>query len=680
MPRDLPLGNGRLLVNFDSSYRLRDFSYPHVGKENHTAGHPFRFGVWCEGAISWIESDDWQRDLRYRSETLASEAVLTNQKLGLRLRCCDAVDFHEDVYLRHVQAENLADREREVRLFFCHDFHISESALGDTAYFRPWERLLIHYKGPRYFAINACTERACGLDQYTTGNKEIAGFEGTWRDAEDGVLQSNPIAQGSVDSAVAVHVTVPPQGRADVHYWIAAGITYDAVRLLNQLVVAKTPAELIRRTANYWRLWVNKEEDTYGDLPADAIDLHKRSLLLMRTQVDETGAIIAANDSDIEQFGRDTYSYMWPRDGALVAHALDLAGFSQPTARFFEFCGEIITKEGFFLHKYNADGSLGSSWHPWVYPEDGDLPVQEDETALVIWALWEHFDRFRDVEVIKPLYRPLVTRAANWLCDYRDEQTGLPRPSYDLWEVRYGIHAFTIGAVFGGLMGAANFARAFGETDLADRYAATAISLREAACRHLWLDSAGRFARTLYRRSGDVLEPDLVLDSSLCGLYRFGMFPPDEERVVSTLTAMRDRLWVKTDVGGLARHEDDNYFQISRDLANVPGNPWFVCTAWLAQWYIARARTVDELKPAREILEWIVSRALPSGVLAEQVHPYSDQPLSVSPLTWSHAEYSTAVLDYVDKLAELERCAACGLSLHPRRGRDRVSAAAVPPA
>ena len=51
-----------------------------------------------------------------------------------------------------------------------------------------------------------------------------------------------------------------------------------------------------------------------------------RSLLVLRTQIDNGGAIVAANDSDIMQFSRDTYSYVWPRDGALVADSLDLAG------------------------------------------------------------------------------------------------------------------------------------------------------------------------------------------------------------------------------------------------------------------------------------------------------------------------------------------------------------------
>lgn len=129
---------------------------------------------------------------------------------------------------------------------------------------------------------------------------------------------------------------------------------------------------------------------------------------------------------------------------------------------------------------------------------------------------------------------------------------------------------------------------------------------------------------------------------------------------------------MKAGVGGLARHENDTYHQVSEDTANVPGNPWFVCTAWLAQRYVARARTPEELQPAREIFAWIASRALPSGILAEQVNPYTDQPPSVSPLTWSHAEFSTAVLDYVDKLSGLTRCTARGMPRHPRRRHEHA--------
>ena len=40
MPRDIPVGNGRVLVNFDRDYQVRDIYYPHVGKENQAGRDP----------------------------------------------------------------------------------------------------------------------------------------------------------------------------------------------------------------------------------------------------------------------------------------------------------------------------------------------------------------------------------------------------------------------------------------------------------------------------------------------------------------------------------------------------------------------------------------------------------------------------------------------------------------
>ena len=63
--RDIPVGNGSLLVTFDDKYRIRDIYFPHVGQENHTEGYPSRFGVWVDGEFSWISDENWTRELRY---------------------------------------------------------------------------------------------------------------------------------------------------------------------------------------------------------------------------------------------------------------------------------------------------------------------------------------------------------------------------------------------------------------------------------------------------------------------------------------------------------------------------------------------------------------------------------------------------------------------------------------
>jgi GH15 family glucan-1,4-alpha-glucosidase len=119
------------------------------------------------------------------------------------------------------------------------------------------------------------------------------------------------------------------------------------------------------------------------------------------------------------------------------------------------------------------------------------------------------------------------------------------------------------------------------------------------------------------------------------------------------MEAVREGLWVKTPVGGVARYANDYYFRRSDDVERVPGNPWFICTLWLASWYVARAQSRAELREARELLEWVLAYTLPTGVMAEQVHPYTGEALSVAPLTWSHSTFVQVVGEYGARWQEL---------------------------
>ena len=110
---------------------------------------------------------------------------------------------------------------------------------------------------------------------------------------------------------------------------------------------------------------------------------------------------------------------------------------------------------------------------------------------------------------------------------------------------------------------------------------------------------------------------------------------------------IRDRLWVQTPVGGIARYENDSYHRVSQDINKIPGNPWFITTLWMAEWLAETAQTKTELAASLELLEWAARSSLPSGIMAEQLHPHTGEPLSVSPLTWSHAAYVTAIQAYL---------------------------------
>lgn len=655
MPRDIPVANGNLLVAFDKNYILRDFYFPHIGEENHTKGELFRFGVWVDAKFSWLP-EGWQINMDYLDDTLVTDVELINRNLDIRIVVNDCVDFHEDIYVKKIIVENLSDEEREVRLFLCHDFHIYGNNIGDTAAFRPEVNGLLHYKGDRYFLINACANNKCGLDQFAAGHKEQHGAEGTWKDAEDGILSGNPIAQGSVDSVVSIHLKLKAKAAETCFYWVCVGKNWNEVKILNNVIWEKTPEVILKRTLDYWKLWVDKEELNYGLLPEKSAMLYKKSLLILRTNIDNCGSIMAANDSDVMPFNRDTYSYMWPRDAALAVYALDLAGYFGITRSFFNLCSKIIEKEGYFLHKYNPSGSVASSWHPWLKDKKPQLPIQEDETALVIWALWHHYKSFKDIEFIKPLYKTLIKKAADFMMNYRDSDTGLPLPSYDLWEERQGIFTFTASTVYGGLMAAANFTQAFGETRLAEDYRQGASRIREAMDKYLYLKKEKRFARMINFKADGTVEIDATIDASLYGIFAFGVYSPNDEKVKSTMLQIHEKLWCKTAVGGLARYENDSYYRVSPD---VPGNPWFVTTLWLAQYYIAGAQDRKHLAKALEIMEWAADHALRSGVLAEQINPFTNEPISVSPLTWSHAAFIAVVQEYLNKLLEIEKCGAC---------------------
>ena len=658
------MGNGNLQVNIDDDMNIRDMFFPFVGMENHVSGHFCRFGVWVDGRFSWIDAS-WNKRLSYKEDSLVTDVSLKKPDLQLELQIEDGVNHFHNVFLRKVTVKNAAEKEREVRLFFSHDLHLLDTDKGITAYYDPKTDAIIHFKKDRYFLISGLSGEK-GLFQFAVGVTEFGGLRGTWKDAEDGNLSNNPVAHGSVDSTISLKTKIHGRGQRTIHYWIAAGTNLEEVTKLHRIVTETGPERLIRKTEEYYKAWANKSQIGFGDLPPNIIQMFKRSLLILRTQIDNRGAIIASSDSDILRFNKDTYSYVWPRDGAFVAMGLDAAGYHDITQRFFKFCKRIISKDGFLYQKYHPDGFWGSTWHPWIGSNrEFQLPIQEDETALVLFSLWNHYHQVRDIEFINPLYEPFICKAADFMVKYRDQKSKLPLPSYDLWEENRGISTFTTSAVYGGLQAASRFAEIYGDLERTKKYASTAGEVKEAMLKHLYDEEAGRFLKMIKPDGKGGFTKDQTVDSSAYGVFEFGVLPANDPRVEKTMKTIESALWVKTEVGGLARYQNDYYHQVNKDIGKVPGNPWIICTLWLAEWYIA----MENLDKGKELLQWVVSHASESGVLAEQIHPYNNQPLSVSPLTWSHSTFVLTVVEYLNKLNDVKVCKGCGLPIYRKSKR-----------
>ena len=351
------------------------------------------------------------------------------------------------------------------------------------------------------------------------------------------------------------------------------------------------------------------------------------------------------------EYGKDDYSYMWPRDAAFIATTLDKAGYHEVTKNFFLFCKDVLHPDGYLHHRYRSDSSLGSTWHAttaqgeWLKDKILQLPIQEDETAGVLFALWNHYENSKDLEFIELLYKPLIEKMANFLVTFRDKATGLPLASYDLWEEKIGVSTYTCASTYGGLMAAAKFSELLDKRNHMREYKQAAKEIKQAMTTHLFSESLQSFVRIgHYHRDGFVRD-ETVDSSSLFGLWYFGVFDQSDPLFEKTYQQTRERLWSKAEVGGFIRYERDDYFRST----NIP-NPWFITTLWEAQMKLSRTDiTEEDLLFAEQTFAWVASKVYSSGVLAEQLNPYTGASLSSTPLVWSHAVYIETVLLYMQK-------------------------------
>ena len=223
MPRHYAIGNGSMLINLDRYTRIRDLYYPYVGQLNHVGGYPCRIGIWAEGTFVWLSDEGWRWTPGYVPDSLVTRVLAEHDKLGITLEINDGVHQRDNIYLKRIRVVNKTESEREIRLFFTQDFAINETEVGDTAAFYPHNRTVFHYKKNRYFMANGLSGGE-GISQYSMGVKRFHLAEGTWRDAEDGHLGGNSIAQGSVDSTIGFRMRLGAgegKTRAD-HLEIAA--------------------------------------------------------------------------------------------------------------------------------------------------------------------------------------------------------------------------------------------------------------------------------------------------------------------------------------------------------------------------------------------------------------------------------------------------------------------------
>lgn len=654
MPRALVLGNGSFTVCLDEYGFVRDMYYPYVGLENHVIGKKHRIGVMVEQEFAWVDDGSWTISIGYKPETMVGQLVCKNDRLQLSLVMEDVVYNEHDIFLRQVDVYNHAEQVREVKLFFGQEFWIGENKTRNTGFYDPTHATVVHYKGCRVFVIDGRTAGDTGIDDYTIGMFDFDNKEGSFRDAEDGVLSCNAVEHGSVDSVVRFTIKCEPKIKNQLFYWICAGKTLEEAYELNNLVLFKKPENMIHSTEQFWNAWLTKQKWDLSFLTPDQKKLFDTSLFILRSHTDNRGSIVASLDSTIMEYGKDDYAYMWPRDASFIAMILDRAGYQEATRPFFTFCQHVLHPDGYLHHRFRSDQALGSTWHSttsqkeWLKDRILQLPIQEDESASVLFALWKHYQHTKDIEYIEMAYKPFIEKIANFLVAFRHQDTHLPLHSYDLWEEKIGVTTYTVASVYGALQAAARFSELLGKRNHMRVYRDAAQEVKEALKKYLFNERLQSFIRVGYLEDGQVRQEEIVDASSLFGLWYFEVLEENDPLFQATEKAVDSLLVNQTPVGGVIRYQHDTYFK-STEFSNS----WFITTLWQAQRLLRKQVVTPEmLARVREYLAWVAKYQTSSGVLAEQLHPFTGAPLSATPLVWSHAVYVETILMYIERVKE----------------------------
>jgi len=643
MLRPIVLSNGEMHVGLNNYGLVHDFYYPYVGLVNHSQGAMtrHRVGIWCEGRLSWLDNEgEWEFSFRYPTHALVGHMIAKNESMQILLEIDNVVDAHISAFMRNIHVVNLADRQREIRLFTHQAFVIDDSrSKTDTAQYLPDSDAIVHYRGRRAFIVSGL-HKGKPFDQHSIGLFGIEGHESTYKDAEDGELDGGNVEHGRVDSILRFTLNVNTQSSERVHYWITAGSSIREALYVDKVVRQDGLQKRLHGTIEWWRDWLKPAIEVAKKLDSKYHDSFLKSVMIIKSHIDKRGAVIASTDSSMLNYDRDAYAYCWPRDAAYVLWPLIRMGYTDEARRYLEFCRRVMHPSGYLLHKYRADGGLGASWHSYVH-EGGIVapPIQEDETAITVFLLAQLYKQTEDPHILHDFYESMVKPMANWMSEYIDEKTGLPKPSYELWEEYFMTTTYTTACTYAALQAAADLADARSDKESAVAWRTVADDIREKAHKYLYNPDRKAFYKGLIVVDGRIHYNDTIDTSSVFGAYIFGLFDSKSPELLSAIETLRE-VFGGYDVEAYPRYENDPYHRAN---PNSQGNWWFIPSLWMAQYHLE----MGEDFAANAILEWVKNASMRTGVLSEQINPDNHSMIAPAPLVWSHAEFISTLLDTI---------------------------------
>ena len=660
MSTSIVLANGSLLLNLDYELKITDLYYPNIGSENQLNRYSNDISFSYENNLIELNQTNFEINIDYKPNYLIGNGLIKSKKYPFSISFEDYVLHDKNIFIREIELKDSSLIINKLNIFFTQNFALGESIFADTVYYNPILNCMIQYKKNRYIAfgfLNQDFEFSCAAKSDNSGKGAIVN--------KDLILDKNLIATGNVSSIISIEINNQLKDSFKSKYYLIAGKSLKDIEknliFLRSKFTKKVKLNLktIRKKEIIDKLLLILPKYFSTEETEKLINHYFRSIDIIKTQIDNNGAVIASNDGQfLKADGTDSYSYVWPRDASEVIKTLVDINEKKLAKNSLDFLIKLVDKKGFFWHKYypqssTFNSSIASSWQPWLSKNNNlILPIQEDGTALFLQAFEKYIVKYNDQEFLFKNWKKYIKPVIEFLVDYRfkdyglDEfyskfindfpqfqKTGIIIPSFDIWEQYYGVFTHTIVQVLSAYESGIKLALIIEDVEIIEKIKIAKDELYKAMLFNLFDTNTGGFFKGTHIQEKTVIQNNEA-DASLSYLWKNNIFDILDSKITATMKYIIEKLTVKSQIGGIARKENDNYLRIS-DY----NNPWVISTLWISQYYFR----INDIHKGKELLLWVLSHSDRTGLIGEQINPINGYSLSVKPLTWSHAEYINTI-------------------------------------
>ena len=386
-------------------------------------------------------------------------------------------------------------------------------------------------------------------------------------------------------------------------------------------------------TADYWHEWLSHGE--FPDHPWRTY-LQRSALTLKGLTYAPTGAMIAAATTSLpETPGGERnwdYRYAWIRDSTFMLWGLYTLGFDEEANDFFYFIRDVASRTDDELQIMYGIGGEETLTEEMLLHLDGyehAQPVrvgngafaqkQHDVWGALLDSIYLH-TKSRD-GLAESTWEILVKQVDHAIAAWREPDRGI-------WEVRGEPQHFTSSKVMCWVAcdRGARLARLREDHERSDRWQLEADLIHTDICEN-GIDDRGVFCQHY---------DTAALDASclLIPLVRF--LPPDDERVVATVSAIADELTLNGLVQRYRVEETDD------GLAGEEGT-FAICSFWL----VSALAEIGQHDRARSLCEKMLGFASSLNLYAEEIDARSGRHLGNFPQAFTHLALINAVMHVI---------------------------------